>query len=194
MGRRKDGGAAVTVQSRAQPCQPLWALHLPAAGRMGWPALWEHAWPCSPCPPHPGRSCSLPGPCSPPEFQNHGSFPASLGRAGLSLIVPTTLQPPSFPTGKMTPAASAPHQPLPLQPDFHPDPLSRVASELPMAKPKGLFSAKCTALASLTWTLCQGSLFPPPTAHHAPQLPTPAAPPAHSLWMPPWEAVASIFR
>lgn len=79
----------------ANPSGPCTCLQ--QAGR-GWPALWEHAWPCSPSPPHPGRSCSLPGLCSPPESPRALSLPHLEEQVFRSLSPPLCSLPPSLQT------------------------------------------------------------------------------------------------
>lgn len=91
-------------------------------------------------------------------------------------LSPAILPPPSFACKQNASSSFGPSLPPPWQPDFHSDHLLRVARALLAARPKGVSSAKCTAMAPQS-----GLMLLTSTARCSSQPPPPSAPPDSHL-------------
>lgn len=110
-------------------------------------------------------------------------------------LFPATPPPPSFAYRQNASSSFSPSALPPRLPDFHSDHLLRVALGRLAARPKGLPSAKCTAMASPIWTpasYLHYSLLPPTSS----TLCSSRLPPVNAPWLPvvliPWWSLCTL--
>lgn len=111
-------------------------------------------------------------------------------------LFPAALPPPSFAYRQNASSSFSPSAPSPRPPDFHSDHLFRVALGRLADRPKGLPSAKCTAMASPIWTpasYLHYSLLPPTSS----TLRSSQPPPVNAPWLPvvliPWWSLCTLI-